>query len=749
MNTPIRWFLSGAWLALGLALVAMAALEVRSAWRERHEPNEVVIPLRVDRRGPAQLFYDIGRGINESDSVTRLAWPTRELRELRFPAPAWPVRQLRFDPLSAAGALQIGAVRIETAAGRRLAVLPLSAIQPQNQIATLVRHETLVQIETIPSASDPMLRVALPDSLVFAPRPLPWGLLAGVGIVAISGLILRAEGSRLWQGLRRAATATARPGGLAGFWLGAVLAGVVQLWFLWPLHRVLDLPLWDESGYMAWSARWADPASPGHYLFNCPLYVLQYLVELRILGDTGTAFFFHHYFFKTASTVLLYAIVARWWRCWPAALSLVLLWALSAFQAQQAILIYQAALFWLFLAILAADASPLVAIGCLLLAACVRQEYQFALAAFTGWLAWRKLRGRLSWPELVAKNPDRRLFAAAASVPLFVLAGYVLSQVSVTGSSDRAWFAFQQHYAVRAVAEGNASGINPWIDYPQLMQRDFPGAHSLAEAVRRYPAKVAGHLAGNLARVPAALVELLRPSVFRWTSTPLLIGALLALAWWRRSAMDDPVGLAAPGTALIAAALLALAPGLFIYAKDAYLLAAMPAIALLCSATIHRLVRLLPPLRLRNHAWSLAILLAAIMVAAASDRPFATQTKDRPVAETIAALDFHWPANQPLKLLAVPAVSYRTHLGAARCTSVEGMVSIFGNTRGDAPFDSLLETARPDVVLLTPDWTSSGSFDQAAAERLLHEQGWLVLPLTRGTAFFRPHGPVTGGLVLP
>jgi hypothetical protein len=724
------------WLGCTVGLGTIAINQANSAWRDSHEPNCLVIPLRVDRRDYAQVFYDVGRGFNALDCATLVVWPTREGREMRFPVPRKPLRALRFDPLATEGSIEVGSPRLETASGRVIEALPLSAIKPQNQIAEFRQVGPILRIATTPAANDPMLTVELASPLNPHAVSLPWAWLA-VTIVAAAGVLFFTRQLRdllrsAWCGI----VAVREPAGKAGFWCGALVVATLQLWLLWPLHRVLDVPLFDEAGYMGWGALWSHNGSPGRYLFNCPLYVLQYALELKFLGHNGAAYFFNQYVFKIAGAVLLYMVLARWWRCWQIAFLFGLMWVNAAFQSQQLILVYHAALFWLLLAILLADEWPLASIGCLLLGICVRQEYQFATAAFGLWLIWQKRRGRITWGEWAAKRAGTRLVGITACLLLFGLFGYIFAHIAVAGSGARAWFAFQQHYSVRAVSAGEITGVEPWIDYPRVIGRDFPGAHSLLEAWQINSAAVSHHIASNLRRAPSALFELVQPLPAQRHVVIFLLLALGLVAWWWRSRVLAPVAGPSPSRAIAVCALLALIPGLVIFAKDAYLLAALPAVTLAMSWTVWRLVGLLPLAPWKTGWLPCGIVLLAALATAFTPRSFEAQSVIRDIAENVAALDFHWPAGRRVKLLAVPASSYQLYLGTTRCEAIEGIVAVRGNARGESSLASRLRLNQPDVVLITPEWTNSASFDQAEASSLLRPPQWRSIPLTHGIAFF-------------
>jgi len=122
------------------------------------------IDLRIDQPLAAQLFWDTGRGINETDSLRQKYEPHTALQTLRFPLPSGSVKGLRFDPLDDAATVVVRGIRIVDTAERTLAVLPLNSLQPQHQIASCKVVDDLLTIETTKKAKDPILSFT-PSSL--------------------------------------------------------------------------------------------------------------------------------------------------------------------------------------------------------------------------------------------------------------------------------------------------------------------------------------------------------------------------------------------------------------------------------------------------------------------------------------------------------------------------------------------------------------------------------------------------------
>jgi hypothetical protein len=731
-------------VALAVAGVFLAA-GIWNAWRDWRGPNRLIVPLCLDRTAMAQVFYDRGQGIRGEDCAsTPVAGGGTVLRDVAFAVPRVPLRELRFDPMPFDGRFAVGAPRLESASGRVIAKFPLTAVEARNQIAGWRREGDHWSGAATPGGIDPQLTLALGAPLrVGAPR-VPWiEALAVLAALVAMGIVCRHPATRGWD-----------PFALAGAWLGrrrewltgagpvpvgagALLVAAGQLWLLWPLHRTLDWPLWDEANYAARGAAWALAGGSLGPLHSSPFYVMTY-AWFSHAGDLAAAIFAQHYFVKLASTVLLYFALARWWRSWPAAAAVALLWGATQFQLEFPLLVYQGAWVWFLAALVAADRWPLAALGLTVLAACGRQEYQVAamvLATGYAWFAWRRHWSWRNWLGLERGWVAGAVLAAAG----WALAAGVLMRTDLTArqSEERAWFAFEQHYAVRAEAAGEAPGINPWLDYAQVVQRDFPGAHSIGSAWRANAAAMLRHVRHNLLRAPAELADLGEPHAGLGSAAWLLLGgALLSLAG-AAGAKRAGREVFPPSALLAAAALLAIAPGLFVLAKGAYLLALVPATAGAVGWLWLRLVRGRAPWGV-GLAWIGALgTLAGFAALLCAPRVFVPGERPRPVAETVAVLREIWPATGRAPLLGVGASSYAHYLGDERCLGVEALAGMTGAAEADVPLARLLETVAPRAVLVTDDWRHSVRFSQAGLEALFAPAEWVSRDVPAGRVYLR------------
>src|SRR5690349_6346238 len=122
--------------------ILLAALVATGAAISRRE-TRYELRVEISSSGPsqAQLFYDIGRGWTEQDSITRpiVSASSAAFQQLSFPLPARTIYGLRFDPLNSTGHVAIRDVDVRN---RRRTVRRFapSDVQPLNQIAAVERR---------------------------------------------------------------------------------------------------------------------------------------------------------------------------------------------------------------------------------------------------------------------------------------------------------------------------------------------------------------------------------------------------------------------------------------------------------------------------------------------------------------------------------------------------------------------------------------------------------------------------------
>ena len=152
--------------------------------------------------GSAQLFFDVGRGINEADSTHAGIDSKSGPQFLSFPLPPGTYRAFRYDPIDRTAELTLSDAVIRDHQGRILHRFAVGDFTADNQIAALVPTGDTLRISTTPGAGDPNLglRLAAPIELATSlGQNLRVGLKIGLSIfiltLAVGGLVVRARDS--------------------------------------------------------------------------------------------------------------------------------------------------------------------------------------------------------------------------------------------------------------------------------------------------------------------------------------------------------------------------------------------------------------------------------------------------------------------------------------------------------------------------------------------------------------------------
>lgn len=118
---------------------------------------QLEIELNSSGPTPTQLFWNVGRGIDGRDSCRVELDPDRNLQTVRFDLPSLPLQSLRLDPRDNVGFISMRNLRITDAHHFTRAEIPLTALRPYREIASISFHNDRALIETTPSATDPIL----------------------------------------------------------------------------------------------------------------------------------------------------------------------------------------------------------------------------------------------------------------------------------------------------------------------------------------------------------------------------------------------------------------------------------------------------------------------------------------------------------------------------------------------------------------------------------------------------------------
>lgn len=729
------------------------------AKRDIEGPNQLIIPVRYDMAAEAHLYYDVGNGLWHGDLSKVQVSAAADWQVLSFSLPRVPIRSLRFDPMMTDGEFAMQAPWLESRSGRVLARFPPSAVQPWHQIAHWEERGDHFVGRAQRDLTDPQVQLALGEPLRVGLPRWPWVEL--VALIVWLGAYRRFArhpanaGRSGWRERFRAGTegcaqAASRFG--AGVYrrllifenglnrllrsdgrklivVGAVLVLAAQLFLIRGLGETLDLPMWDEANYAGRGFDWWHDEGALGALHSGPGYVISY--GLLSAGHTPAEMvFWQHRVVKIGSLLALYFALVSLGLRWPMATMAALAWGCGWHHLEMPTLIYQAAWIWFLLAICMIRRWPLMSLWAVVWAVAFRQDYQFVLFGLGGLAlfgAWRQ-RGVEQTREQPSRS--RRWVQLTLCAGAGLLTFGLLKDVDWGGTGQRGWFAFQQHYAMRVWLECDAPGMNhPFVEYPALIQRDFPGADSLGEALAVNAPAMIDHVAWNFRNALSEVVELWKghPNLgwvgwgFLLWATVLALGLARPMGSGARSSRRNlvhPIALSAMG-------LLVAGPAMVVLAKGSYLLPTIPFLLAATFTLLAGLGRRLP------HAIRVTLLrlgalgsIAALVALAVSPPVFSPGSRARPVIEKQSALAAIWPEQGQFTLVGFGASSFANYLTLARCRGVEPINAVTGNSSPDRSLAQILEEEAPFAVLVDDGWRSFGEIDEALLSALGASGDW-------------------------
>jgi hypothetical protein len=192
-----------------LACAAAAVLLRDPGAAGRVGPETFEIRVESDHTGLVQLYYDLGRDMNEADSVVRPIEAGHGAL-LRFPLPYGQIRALRFDPLDRSGTLTLSGGRIVDGSGATRVEFAPAQFRADTEIESAVVHDSRLVVVTTAGATDPSLRIRLPEPITI-PRPSWAWEVIGLFIVLLA-IVAAVQWAAAAQPLRWAERAAALRG---------------------------------------------------------------------------------------------------------------------------------------------------------------------------------------------------------------------------------------------------------------------------------------------------------------------------------------------------------------------------------------------------------------------------------------------------------------------------------------------------------------------------------------------------------
>ena len=124
------------------------------------------ITCSASATGETQIFYDIGRGFNQLDSIRIPISPSSQPFTYTFPQPDAPIVAMRLNPLNCPGEFTITNFRIVNRRGEMIRRMIQGDFQPTNEIAAIAPVAGGWKLVTTPAAKEPFSRIELHEPII-------------------------------------------------------------------------------------------------------------------------------------------------------------------------------------------------------------------------------------------------------------------------------------------------------------------------------------------------------------------------------------------------------------------------------------------------------------------------------------------------------------------------------------------------------------------------------------------------------
>ena len=121
-----------------------------------HPFHQVIITIESAMPLETQLFYDAGKGFNESDSIRKVIYQANALNVLDFEFSGTNLYGLRFDPSRSPAKIKIHEIILRYQ-GEKPFTVPLDSLTEVQDIKSLHYNGQAVTVETTEGAQDPIL----------------------------------------------------------------------------------------------------------------------------------------------------------------------------------------------------------------------------------------------------------------------------------------------------------------------------------------------------------------------------------------------------------------------------------------------------------------------------------------------------------------------------------------------------------------------------------------------------------------
>ena len=141
---------------IALAFILVNAFQ---EWKVPQLYLKVTMTSSVDAN--AQVYFDIGNGLNEKDSAKCMVEKRWKFQVLKFPFPWKPIQYIRFDPLNSPGKIALKEIKLVDEFDGLIQAIDLQVLKPLHQISSIDIENDLLVASTDTNANDPMLYLNL------------------------------------------------------------------------------------------------------------------------------------------------------------------------------------------------------------------------------------------------------------------------------------------------------------------------------------------------------------------------------------------------------------------------------------------------------------------------------------------------------------------------------------------------------------------------------------------------------------
>ena len=157
-----KLFVLGYKPALGWIMITIFMIFGARVWSLYDDGRALYLQvvLRSSLAGFTDVYYDLGEGLSESDSVKEPIGKSDDFRQYRFRLPNKKIYSLRFDPLRSGGHVEIQSILLADGLGNQRQEVPLTHVKPIHQIDKFLRVEEGLLVDIADGADDPQLMIS-------------------------------------------------------------------------------------------------------------------------------------------------------------------------------------------------------------------------------------------------------------------------------------------------------------------------------------------------------------------------------------------------------------------------------------------------------------------------------------------------------------------------------------------------------------------------------------------------------------